>query len=97
MNATVTYVGPLSEGSVQCPATCRNFPFKKGAPFDLPEYLAVNIAAQSPNDWTVPAVVKKLADDKISAEKDAAEVAAKKAETAPAPAISESANSDETP
>jgi hypothetical protein len=83
MKSTVTYVGPLAEGLVQCPATCRNYAFKKGEPFDLPENLAVNIAAQSPNDWSVSAVVKKLADEKSSI-------------VVIAPAISESDDSDET-
>lgn len=86
MNATVTYIGGLSEGSVQCPVTCKSYLFTKGAPFDLPENLAVNIAAQSPNDWSVSPVVKKLAEVKSSITVIVAPIS----ET-------ESVNSDETP
>lgn len=67
MNATVTYIGPLAEGSVQCTISGRLFPFKNGKAFEIPEDLAVNLATQSPTYWTVPSVVKKLSEAKSAA------------------------------
>jgi hypothetical protein len=103
MNATVTYIGPLAEGIVQCPLTGVSYPrprlcdnddpngkpvlrgtFRRGESFDLPENLAVNVASQSPNDWSVSPAVKKLAEAKSSI----TVIAAPSSET-------ESANTDE--
>lgn len=93
MNATVTYVGPLADGFVQCPVTCRNYAFKNGKAFTLPENLAVNIVLQSPADWSVSPVVQKLAEDQKKLADAQAAVA--KAEAAIA-AETEAVNSDQS-
>ena len=67
MKTTVTYTGPLASGYVQCPNTLKSYPFKNGAAFDLPEDLAANIKAQSPNDWSVSPVIQKMVDAKNAA------------------------------
>lgn len=48
---TITHIGSIESGTVQCPLTLVSFPFTKGKPFDVPVNVAAALVSQSPSDW----------------------------------------------
>jgi hypothetical protein len=70
---SVTYVGPLASGYVQCPQSGRHYPFVRGVAFQLPEPLAIAASFQSPEEWETPDSIRKQVEEKNAAEKAARE------------------------
>lgn len=86
---SITYVGPLLSGYVQCPNTGKQFPaasqekpagFVRGEPFDVPEVIAIALARQSPDDWQIPPSVQEKVTAALVEEEKAAKEAAAEAE-----------------
>lgn len=62
MNATITYVGPLEDGTVQCPQTGKHYAFKRGSAISVPEEIASALISQSPNHWSGAPSLKKISE-----------------------------------